>query len=335
LHYERYDFSEPVPKIEPSLSALLPGWEQSDVVVDEDDPKKKRIPSRSTDKPERSGLMRSSRCFGTFATALLTFSALTLHAASSPTKIEFSSLDKSQPYALSGTLYLPDNASGPVPAIVMVHGTSGINQVGRLYREPVLNAGIAIFEVDFKTGIFTSPMDRPTIETFVPMAFAALKELRKNPAIDPTRIGIMGFSMGGGITMRTAIEENRREWLGKEDGFIAHLAFYPVSKPLVSKFEHGGITGAPILVLYGTEDSYGEGKGVPELKQMMMKKFNFDLKTVEYPGATHDFNRSGPSFSYTDPAAEGRRAFIKFDPDAANDSVTKVVAFLRQNVSGK
>jgi dienelactone hydrolase len=217
----------------------------------------------------------------------------------------------------------------------MVHGTSGINQVGRLYREPVLNAGIAIFEVDFKTGIFTSPMDRPVVDTFVPMAFAALKELRKNPAIDSTRIGIMGFSMGGGITMRTAIEENRKQWIGNEKGFIAHVAFYPVSKPLISKFEHGGITGAPILVLYGTEDSYGEGKGVPELKQMMMKKFKFDMMTVEYPGATHDFNRSGPSFSYTDPAAEGRRAFIKFDPDAATDSVKKVVAFLRQNVAGK
>jgi dipeptidyl aminopeptidase/acylaminoacyl peptidase len=30
------------------------------------------------------------------------------------------------------------------------------------------------------------------------MAFAALKQLRKLPAIDPNRIGIMGFSMGAG-----------------------------------------------------------------------------------------------------------------------------------------
>jgi dienelactone hydrolase len=219
---------------------------------------------------------------------------------------------------------------------VLVHGTSGINQVGKLYRDPVLGAGIAIFEVDFKTGIFSGPMDRPHIDTFLPMAFAALKELRKNPAIDPNRIGIMGFSMGGGVTMRTAVDENRQAWMGSEKGFVCHAAFYPVSKPLIKIIEHSsGLTGVPIIVLYGTEDSYGEGKAVPELKNMLKKKFNFDLTTVEYSGATHDFNRSGPSFSYADPAAIGGRATIKWDPDAANDSVTKVVAFLRENLATK
>ena len=65
------------------------------------------------------------------------------------------------------------------------------------------------------------------------------------------------------------------------------------------------MTGAPIIIFYGTEDSYGEGKAVPELRNMLKKKFNFDLTTVEYAGATHDFNRNGPSFSYADPAAIG------------------------------
>jgi dienelactone hydrolase len=251
------------------------------------------------------------------------------------TRIDFKSLDTSTTYPLYGTLYLPSNPSGPVPAIVLVHGTSGVNQVGLLYREPVLNAGIAIFEVDFKTGIFTGPMDRPHLDLFVPMAFAALKELRKNPAIDPNRIGIMGFSMGGNVTMRTAVEEERKQWMGDEKGFIAHAAFYPVSKPLIPIFEKGGITRAPIIIFYGTEDSYGEGKAAPDLKETLKKKFNFDVTLVEYPGASHDFNRSGPPISYIDPAATHMHAFIKWDPDAANDSITKVVAFLRQNVAGR
>jgi len=276
------------------------------------------------------------RCLGLLTVLFLTAFVTSAEATAPGTSIKFSSLDKSQSYQLSGTLYLPENASSPCPAVVLVHGTSGINMVGRLYREPVLNAGIAIFEVDFKTGIFTGPMDRPTIDTFLPMAFAALMELRKNPAIDPNRIGIMGFSMGGGVTMRTAVDENRKRWLGNEKGFLAHAAFYPVSKPLIKIIEHSsGMTGAPIIVFYGTEDSYGEGKAVPELRNMLKKKFNFDISTVEYAGATHDFNRSGPSFSYHDPAAIGGTATIKWDPDAANDSVTKVVAFLRENVAAK
>jgi dienelactone hydrolase len=257
-------------------------------------------------------------------------------AASTGTRIDFASLDTSQPHNVYGTLYLPENAPGPVPAIVVVHGTSGVNQVGKLYRDPVLNAGIAIFEVDFKTGIFTSPMDRPHIEAFLPMAFAALKVLRKNPAIDPNRIGIMGFSMGGGVTVRTAIDENRRQWMGPDKGFIAHVAFYPVSRPIISIVEHSsGLTGAPMIVLYGSEDCYGEGRAVPDLKKMLEKKFKFDLTTVEYPGATHDFNRSGPAIHYADPASIGGKAFMEWDQSAADDSVTKVVAFLRQNVAGK
>ncbi len=276
------------------------------------------------------------RCMGLLTVVFLSLFVIPLGASAAETKINFSSLDKSQTYQLSGTLYLPDGASSPVPAIVLVHGTSGINQVGKLYREPVLGAGIAIFEVDFKTGIFTGPMDRPHPDSFLPMAFAALKELRKNPAIDPNRIGIMGFSLGGGITMRTAVEENRQKWMGSEKGFVCHAAFYPVSKPLIKIIEHSsGLTGVPIIVFYGTEDSYGEGKAVPELKTLLKKKFNFDLTTVEYAGATHDFNRSGPSFSYRDPAAIGGTATIKWDPDAANDSVTKVVAFLHENVAAK
>jgi dienelactone hydrolase len=276
------------------------------------------------------------RSIAYLAFALVALSVLPARASSPGTKIEFVSLDKSQPYRLSGTLYLPDNVSGPSPAVVLVHGTSGINVVGKLYRDPVLDAGIAVFEVDFKTGIFTGPMDRPQIDTFLPMAYAALKELRKNPAIDPNRIGIVGFSMGGGVTVRTAIDDNRKQWLGADKGFVAHVAFYPVSRPLIGKIEHSsGLTGAPILIFYGTEDSYGEGKAVPDLKKMLEKKFHFDLATVEYAGATHDFNRNSAPLSYADPAAIGGRAFMQWNPDAAADSVTKTVAFLRQNVAGK
>jgi dienelactone hydrolase len=284
----------------------------------------------------RRPVMRYLRSTGLLTGVFLTVFVMPVAASAAETKISFSSLDKSQTYQLSGTLYLPENAASPCPAIVLVHGTSGINQVGKLYREPVLGAGIAIFEVDFKTGIFTGPMDRPHPDSFLPMAFAALKELRKNPAIDSNHIGIMGFSLGGGITMRTAVDENRQKWMGSEKGFVAHVAFYPVSKPLVKIIEHSsGLTGAPIIIFYGTEDSYGEGKAVPELKNMLKKKFNFDVTTVEYAGATHDFNRAGRSFSYRDPAAIGGTAKIKWDPDAAHDSVTKVVAFLHENLAAK
>ncbi len=280
--------------------------------------------------------MRHMRWSG-LLTVFLTAFVISAAASTAGTRIEFSSLDKDRAYRVSGTLYLPQKSPGPSAAVVMVHGTAGIDSRGAFYREALLNAGIAIFEVDFKTGIYNSALDRPRNETFLPLAFAALKELRKLPAIDPARIGIMGFSMGGGITLRTAVEANRKQWMGDEKGFAAHVAFYPVCKPFLSRLEKsgGGMTGAPMIIFYGTADSYGEGEAVPELKRLLATKYNFEVTTVEYPGATHGFNRNAPPLRYRDPAAINGEGYMAWNPDAANDSLTKVVAFLLVSLAAK
>ncbi len=277
------------------------------------------------------------RCIGLLTVVLLSIFVLPVGASPTGTTIHFSSLDKSQPFNLSGTLYLPENSAAPCPAVVIVHGTAGVDMRDEFYRGPLLNAGIATFEVDFKTGVFASAMNRPQIENFLPMAFAALKELRKSPAIDPARIAIMGFSMGGGVTLRTAMESHRKDWMGDEKGFAAQAAFYPVCKPFEKKLEESGsrLTGTPMIIFYGTEDVYGDGKAAPELKKTLAKKYNFEVTTVEYAGATHGFNRNAPSVSYPDPAAKDGRGYMAWDEKAANDSVTRVVAFLRESLGAK
>lgn len=248
--------------------------------------------------------------------------------------IPFASLDKSQTYELHGTLYLPENKQTPSPAVVVIHGTAGIDERGAFYRKAILDQGIAFFEVDFKTGIYTGPQNRPKNTTFVPMAFAALKELRKLPAIDPVRIGIMGFSLGGGVTVRTAIKYYHEKWMGDEKGFVAHAAFYPVCRPFLENSEigNGGLTGAPMIIFYGTEDSYGEGKAVPLFKKLLEERYNFKVETVEYPGVAHGFNRIGSSMSYKDPAAINGQGYVAWNENAANDSLIKLVDFLKKNL---
>jgi dienelactone hydrolase len=278
--------------------------------------------------------MKCWKRVGLLALGLMAVFVTSARAFPARTKIDFSSLDPNQHYRLSGTLYLPDNASSPVPAIVLIHGTAGIDRRSVLYRQPLLDAGIGIFEVDFKTGVFRGTTDRPNPNAFLPMAFAALKELRKLPSVDPDHIGIMGFSLGGNIVLRTAIETNVRHWMGADKGFVAFAMFYPVCNHFTKEFEESGskLAGGPMIIFYGTEDSYGEGKAVPELKSLLAKKYNFQLITVEYEGATHAFNLNGPEMNLFDPAAKGMRAHIKWDPEATNDSVTKVAAFLRENL---
>jgi len=275
--------------------------------------------------------MRYWKDAASLSVIFLTALSLSVGASSAETTIHFMSLDKSHPCNLSGTLYLPPNASKPCPAIVMVHGTMGIDSRGALYRDPIVKAGMAVFEVDFKTGIYTTPLNRPKPETLLAMGFAALKELRKLPAIDPDRIGILGFSMGGHLAVYSAFEHNRQLWMGSEKGFAAHVGFYPVCKTFV-KQKDLQVTGAPMIIFYGTEDSYGDGKAVPELKSLLLKKDQFEVTTVEYAGAMHGFNRDAPPISYVDPAATHMRGRMAYDANATNDSLVKVIAFLRQNI---
>ncbi len=278
--------------------------------------------------------MNNQRHLTRLAALLLAAFALPATASAAATRTEFTSLDAGKPYQLSGTLYRPDFAAAPSPAVVLIHGTGGIDSRGAYYRGPLLAAGIAVLEVDFKTGNYTSTADRPPNDDFVPAAFAALRYLRQSAGIDPKRIAIMGFSMGGGITVRTALEDNRQRWLGAEPGFAAHVAFYPVCRYFIPKVEHSsGVTGAPMIIFYGTEDAYGEGKAVPELKALLQRKFRFELSTVEYAGATHGFNLNAPPLSYPDRAARGGRGYMAYDAAATADSLPKVLAFLRQNLA--
>lgn len=278
--------------------------------------------------------MRYLGRIGLLTVVFLTVFVISVGASPAGTTINFSSLDKNHPHNVLGTLYLPKKSSSPCPAIVLVHGTMGIDSRGAFYRQSILSAGIAIFEVDFMTGIYTSALNRPHLDTFLPLTFAALRELRKLPAIDPARIGIMGFSMGGHLAVTTAFETNRKLWMGDEKGFATHAAFYPVCKPFLRQSDCK-MTGAPMIIFYGTEDAYGDGKNVPEFKRLLLEKYSFEVTTVEYVGAHHGFNRNEPALKYRDPAAIGWKGYMAWDAKAANDSLIRVVDFLCETLAAK
>ncbi|MGO8856116.1 MAG: hypothetical protein ACLQO1_10450 [Steroidobacteraceae bacterium] len=57
------------------------------------------------------------------------------------------------------------------------------------------------------------------------------------------------------MAVNAAFEGNRKAWMGDDKGFAAHVAFYPVCKPYLQQ-EDLRVTGAPMINLYGTDDSY-------------------------------------------------------------------------------
>ena len=90
-----------------------------------------------------------------------------------------------------------------------------------------------------------------------------------------------------------------------------------------------------MIIFYGTEDAYGDGKSVPEFKRLLLEKYGFEVTTVEYAGAHHGFNLNKPPLSYRDPAATNGKGYMAWDPNAANDSLIRVVDFLQKTLAAK
>jgi len=113
---------------------------------------------------------------------------------------------------ISATLYIPDQ-SGPVPAVLMLHGfASSKDEVGNMYAhtaKALAEKGIASLRIDF-AGFGRSEGDpgNTTIDGELDNAKAALDALKKTDGIDPKRIGVLGFSLGGGIATLLAADDS-------------------------------------------------------------------------------------------------------------------------------
>lgn len=149
-----------------------------------------------------------------------------------------------------GALHMPSAFNAPIPAVVMVPGTDGVDQRQDFYRPRLLASGIGTLTLDIKSGVFTSRTDRPPVDHFVPVVIEALRTLRERAEIDGTGIGIMGWSFGAAVALRLADGRYSSEFLNRgEDGFAAYAGIYGGCT------RRSSVQSVPILVVIGTADT--------------------------------------------------------------------------------
>jgi dienelactone hydrolase len=233
------------------------------------------------------------------------------------------------PRHFRGVLTLPEESRESVPVVLLVHGSAGIDSRYAFHRPALLEAGIGTFEVDFKSGVFTSLSDRPPMAAFQPWAFGALNVLRVHPRVDPNRIAIMGFSLGGHLSVSVASRKVVRRWMGDQPGFAAHVGFYPVCAELEKYFDETGATGAPILIMCGDKDSWGDGAHCRPFCDQLNDAQPGMVSLTVYPDVHHAFDRKGSWKGYG-PHAINNTAILQWDAEAAYDSRKRAVAFLRE-----
>lgn len=227
------------------------------------------------------------------------------------------------PLIVAGRLMVPRRAPGKAPAVLIVHGSAGLDSRGALMAETLIRAGIATLEIDMwaPRGLRDGAAGRPgRVTDTLPDAFGALKFLSSHPAIDPERIGITGFSWGGVVSMLTASRPLADEYGSPGLRFRAHAPFYPVcwvyNNPRRPDYVFRELTGAPVLIQGGELDTYDEPDTCQRLVDSLPEGSRRLVRLRMHSGATHKFDGTEPEHVFQDPAANlGRGGEVRVTPN--------------------
>jgi len=244
----------------------------------------------------RSTLMAALAPFG-FPAAALAQTAEPPLAAETQGRIEFRSGPPGAENApIWGYLALPPGGAR-VPAMVLMHGSSGLNAGSRVHYSELLNRyGIAAFYVDSFTGrgVSSTVRDQAVLSYAdnTRDAFVALRLLRRHPRIDPAKIGVMGFSRGGTVSWASALNEAYAQFRREGLRFALHVPYYPGCNfgPASTT------TGAPMLFLLGGADNWVRAEHCVDFIHYLQRS-NPRIEYKIYPGAHH---------AWDSPAADGR-----------------------------
>lgn len=194
---------------------------------------------------------------------------------------------------MEATLYTP-NGAGPFPTVLVMHTSGGLHEADRGYcanlaREgyicivPAFLRAHGITNAELRRKAFTSDA-RGITRDFIEI----IGELDALPKARKGATGAVGFSNGGYFAAILAA-------LGKVKASVSYYGAFNGAgtqndlKPMQDRFT---AASAPLLILAGESDVTIGMKPVRRLEAILKAcGASYELKT--YPGAGHDFDRSG------------------------------------------
>jgi carboxymethylenebutenolidase len=170
------------------------------------------------------------------------------------------------------------------PTVLLVHDWYGRLPWLDAYANALVHTGFHVIVPDLYDGRATADEDSAEeLMADVDLAFALATLAESIVAAREAgaeRVGIIGFSMGGWLTLLEA-------QAGTVDAVVAYYA-------TVSPSEHGVIP-CPVQLHFAEEDEWGDGED-PESFIGRLKEHGTPVTTYDYPGTVHSFaNASIPS----------------------------------------
>jgi dienelactone hydrolase len=195
-------------------------------------------------------------------------------------------------------LFLPPGARADhaTPAVVMLHGASGMIRDRAKYGPQLAAMGVAVLLIetyDSRPDLGTEFVARAlhiTETMFVADAYAALHYLAARPEIDAHRVVLAGFSYGGMAAEYALYAQVARAFAPDGLRFAGHVAYYA---PCIARFADSRTTGAPLLMLYGTLDQLVRPDRCAEVANDM-RAGGSQVTIVAYPGAVHQWDGGRP-----------------------------------------
>jgi len=105
-------------------------------------------------------------------------------------------------------LYVAPQTTEKIPGVLVAHGYAGSKQLMLGYAEVLAHSGYAVMLWDFGGhGANTTPLERGSLQQDLDKAYQALLA---QPEVDPTRLALVGHSMGSGAVMSAGIRDVNR-----------------------------------------------------------------------------------------------------------------------------
>ncbi len=135
---------------------------------------------------------------------------------------------------IAGELRIPQGVDGRLPAVILLHGSGGVNGGHELWAKHFNEMGIASFLIDSFSGardrehVHQPGAARPAQHD--PRRLSRLDMLAGHSRIDPARIAVMGFSRGGQSALYASLRRFQEMWNAARDFAAAHSALRVVHR---------------------------------------------------------------------------------------------------------
>jgi dienelactone hydrolase len=242
------------------------------------------------------------------------------------------------------TVYIhrPQTIKSQSPVIVYIGGCNGWDKFGTNYMIEHIGLlkklNLPIVHIDYLgtrgvTGNCEKNKSDPSwISVDVPGRdlVATIKWMKQQPWIDHTKIGVFGFSLGGGAaTFVSAYHPNYYNEMFGDIGPRAVFAVYPEACTYLLKTGQGWNTN--IQIVGGEED---DESGIPRqlelCKKVKVNKANIEVDIHLYPGVYHSYWHESVNQLSIVRRGDGTLIRAKYDKEAKTDSIKRLYDWMNK-----